>query len=345
MKCLLIDVGYGTEDILFYNDEEDIEDNIKLVLPSQTRLIAEKIRRLKGKEIFLRGYTMGGGPSVKAIREHLKSADVYATREAAMTVRDDLNVVEKMGIKIVGKDFEKDDVIRIDLKDVDLDFLEEIGEKFCFGVQRKIAIAVQDHGHKDGISDREFRFKMIEDSFKNGGKMDNFVFAGKVPEYLTRLSSLQKMLKERKYEPLLMDTGPAAIFGCLEDETVSEKENKLIINVGNGHTLAAILAGEKISGIFEHHTRSLTATKLEKFVKKLCDGRLTFKEVFDDGGHGACIKEVVGFENIDIIAVTGPKRRLLKDGKLKIKTYMAAPHGDMMLTGCYGLLNAFKNLR
>jgi Uncharacterized protein conserved in archaea len=97
MKCLLIDVGYGTEDILFYNDEEDIEDNIKLVLPSQTRLMAERIRRSKGKEIFLRGYTMGGGPSVKAIREHLKSADVYATREAAMTVRDDLNVVEKMG--------------------------------------------------------------------------------------------------------------------------------------------------------------------------------------------------------------------------------------------------------
>jgi len=38
------------------------------------------------------------------------------------------------------------------------------------------------------------------------------------------------------------------------------------------------------------------------------------------------------------ILVTGPRREMLRGTRLRVE--FAAPHGDMMLTGCYGLLRA-----
>ena len=40
------------------------------------------------------------------------------------------------------------------------------------------------------------------------------------------------------------------------------------------------------------------------------------------------------------IVVTGPRRDLLRGSGLAAE--FAAPHGDMMLTGCYGLLRALR---
>jgi len=37
--------------------------------------------------------------------------------------------------------------------------------------------------------------------------------------------------------------------------------------------------------------------------------------------------------------VTGPRRDLLKGSPLA--PYLAVPHGDMMLAGCFGLLRAY----
>jgi hypothetical protein len=39
--------------------------------------------------------------------------------------------------------------------------------------------------------------------------------------------------------------------------------------------------------------------------------------------------------------VTGPRRALLAGSSLPLQ--FAAPHGDMMLTGCFGLLRAFAD--
>ncbi len=38
--------------------------------------------------------------------------------------------------------------------------------------------------------------------------------------------------------------------------------------------------------------------------------------------------------------MTGPRRELLAGGGLPAE--FAAPHGDMMLTGCFGLLRALR---
>jgi hypothetical protein len=39
--------------------------------------------------------------------------------------------------------------------------------------------------------------------------------------------------------------------------------------------------------------------------------------------------------------VTGPRRSMLSGIQTPWPVYLAVPHGDMMLAGCYGLLRAF----
>jgi hypothetical protein len=68
---------------------------------------------------------------------------------------------------------------------------------------------------------------------------------------------------------------------------------------------------------------------------------LRHAEVFEDMGHGALVYE--GYP-IDLsggdfgVAVTGPRRNLMSASRLR--PYFAAPFGDMMISGCFGLLAA-----
>ena len=46
MKILAMDIGAGTEDIMLYdNNKENIENCIKMVLPTPTLFYAEKVRK------------------------------------------------------------------------------------------------------------------------------------------------------------------------------------------------------------------------------------------------------------------------------------------------------------
>lgn len=60
---LAIDVGRGTQDILVYEPGRALENSIKLVLPSPTVVVAERIRQATraGLPIFLDGFLMGAG--------------------------------------------------------------------------------------------------------------------------------------------------------------------------------------------------------------------------------------------------------------------------------------------
>ena len=49
MKILAIDVGTGTQDILIYDDEKELENSIKLVLPST---FPNKLKKLKMTSIL-----------------------------------------------------------------------------------------------------------------------------------------------------------------------------------------------------------------------------------------------------------------------------------------------------
>lgn len=60
MKILAIDVGTGTQDILIYNDEKELENSIKLVLPSPHLYISQQIKEIEN-DIYFDGEIMGGG--------------------------------------------------------------------------------------------------------------------------------------------------------------------------------------------------------------------------------------------------------------------------------------------
>ena len=63
MKILALDIGSGTEDILLYEEGKNVENCIKLVLPSPSRVYASEINLItkKGKDVFITGDIIGGG--------------------------------------------------------------------------------------------------------------------------------------------------------------------------------------------------------------------------------------------------------------------------------------------
>jgi uncharacterized protein (DUF1786 family) len=71
---------------------------------------------------------------------------------------------------------------------------------------------------------------------------------------------------------------------------------------------------------------------------RLCHGQLSHEEIFSDGGHGCFILE--SEDQLPFLSVTGPNRKLMQDSLLK--PHFAVPHGDMMLSGCFGLVRAFS---
>ncbi len=168
MRILAIDVGTGTQDILLFDSEQEIENSIKLVMPSPTAVIARQVRAATehGQQILLDGVTMGGGLSHWASMDHIRAGfAVYATPDAARTFDDDLDGVASMGITVVSEDeaARLRDVERITLRDL---WVEEIRATLrTFGADDHfdaLAVAVFDHGAAPpGYSDRIFRFDYL----------------------------------------------------------------------------------------------------------------------------------------------------------------------------------------
>jgi uncharacterized protein (DUF1786 family) len=334
MKILAVDIGAGTQDVMVYDSDTGFDNAYKLVLPSPTRFFAQVVRNTK-QDLVISGDTMGGGPFSRAVLEHLQNYKVFMTERAARTIRDDLEIVRQQGIEIISEDDVENmskkakPILISDFNRELLTFISSFGVDTAFDV---IAIAAQDHGVAPrGVTDRENRFRLIEP--KVGGEIESFAYLDSVPENLSRMHSLLQSVKNwHSGHVLLMDTGAAAVLGSIEDERVGEKKNRVCINVGNAHTIVMSLNDTRILGVFEHHTRMLDEQKLEYYTKKLSDGTITFKEVFDDGGHGAV---TIGENQPEVISVTGPKR-----AKMKGLGIFSAPGGDMMMTGPVGLIKA-----
>ena len=347
MRILAVDVGTGTQDILLFDSERHIENCFKLVMPSPTVLVAQRIRRATatGRDIFLTGRIMGGGPCHWATMDHLKAGyQVFATPTAAQTFDDDLDRIREMGIQLVDEDAFADDerVCRIELKDLDLDAIR--AALAAFGVQLQVdglALAVFDHGAAPpGYSDRRFRFDYLRERLDQGQGLVGFAFwRDEIPARFTRLQALADSAPS-DVPTLIMDTAPAAVLGALEDPQVSRRRNVVVANIGNFHCLAFHMADGEIVGVFEHHTGELTREGLIAYLRKLAAGTLTNQEVFEDMGHGALVLH----PNVpvpDFFAIVGPRRGILNGGSLPV--YKAVPHGDMMLAGCFGLLRAYAH--
>jgi uncharacterized protein (DUF1786 family) len=346
MRILTIDVGTGTQDILLFDSDQEIENSIKLVMPSPTVVVARQIRDVteRGLPLLLDGVTMGGGPSHWAAMDHVRAGfAVYATPDAARTFDDDLDGVASMGIIVVSDDEAAGlkDAERVNLRDL---WVDEVRATLrTFGADDRVdalAVAVFDHGAAPpGYSDRIFRFDYLAERVKRSADLTVFAFPrAEIPPSLTRLQAVAASV-DPSTPLLVMDTAPAAVLGALEDPTVAGREAAIVANVGNFHCLAFRLEGGRIVGLFEHHTGELTQPELEAFLDKLIEGTITNQEVFDDMGHGALMFQPPARLMDPFLAITGPRRGLLKASPLQ--PYLAVPHGDMMLAGCFGLLRAY----
>jgi uncharacterized protein (DUF1786 family) len=338
MKILAVDVGTGTQDIMLYDSNESMENAVKLVLPSPTKIMANRIRK-HHHDLFLSGETMGGGPINKAIKSHLdKGYRVLMTENSARTVRDDLKRVRSLGVEIVPYNEKHPEIAEIELKDVDLHAIKESLSKFDVDLEFDyIGVAVQDHGYQEGTGDRNFRFQKIKEKLDIPRSPEEFAYHSQAPEYFTRMQGVYRMLKD--YNPVIMDSKFASICGARVDPVVASLDNYIVMDVGNGHTLAASISNGKIYGVFEHHTGLLTPERIEVLIRRLTDGTITHEEVHDEGGHGAWALGGIG--HIDYVVATGPKRSILAETDLKV--HNAAPGGDVMMTGPAGLIKAIQS--
>lgn len=355
MKILTVDVGTGTQDIYLYDSRIDIENGFKLVVPSPTMIVHRRIREAtrRGESILLTGVTMGGGPSQWAAEDHVRAGyPVYALPEAARSFNDDLEVIREMGIRVVSPDEAaelSESVVRLALRDFDFSAIVRSLEPFDVDLAdlAAIAVAVFDHGNAPpDYSDRQFRFDYLDERIRAENRLSAFAYrSNEVPAIMTRLQAVVKSAQDVDVPLVLMDTAPAAVSGASFDARVAARGRKLIVNVGNFHTLAFRLGPSGIEGVFEHHTGLLDLPKLEGLIRSLAQGTLSHEDVFEDHGHGALIYQEEPLTlagNGFGIAVTGPRRNMMRASALK--PHFAVPFGDMMMTGCFGLLAAVADL-
>ena len=337
MRILAIDVGTGTQDMMIYDTQKELENSIKLVLPSPHLYISQQIREIEN-DIYFNGEIMGGGKIKKTLLEHMeKGYKVVMEPLCAKTIRDNIEQVKAIGIEIADETKDYKDYTKITLGDINITKLSEflLGYDLEFDFD-KIAIAVQDHGYNENMGDRDFRFEKIREKVSHPISPLEFGFKNEVPEYFTRMQAVRRQVKSEgiEEEPLVMDTKFASIAGMCFDEVAKQLDSYIVIDIGNGHTTAASIENGKIQGVFEHHTSSLTGESLERYIRRLASGEITHEEVHEDFGHGAHVLNPIS--EIEKVIVSGPKRELIE--KTNLDWHHAAPGGDVMMTGTVGLI-------
>ena len=350
MRILAIDMGTGTQDILLFDSEQPVENNVKMVLPSATQIAARRIRRAsaEGHQLILSGVIAGGGPCGWALEDFLKGGGrAFATPTAAQTFDDDLERVRAMGVAVVSED-EAVSIAgeHVELRDLDLEAIRVALDAFEVPVHFDgLALGCLDHGNAPpDVSDRIFRFEHLRRTVE--GRNDLLAFASRavdLPAYLTRAKSMVSSALDEA-PVAFMDTGPAAALGALHDPRVAACAERLVLNLGNMHLLGFHLRGRKVASLLEHHTGEVTTEQLERFTRRLAAGSLTNEEIFTTKGHGAyhADRSLVRAELPGMVAATGPQRHRLRS--TTIEAYFAAPFGDMMISGCFGLLRGYAEV-
>jgi len=330
VEGVLVDIGKGTQDILIPLKAKRVENWPKAVLPSPTTKLAKEIEGFSG-ELRLCGYTMGGGPVKKAIVNHVKKGyRVLSTPAAARTVRDDLDEVKRLGIEVV----EELQGCNFYLSDLELETYRRLRELSGLnGEIEVLGVACQDHGFVKGQSDRVTRFNYLKELLKRSRRPAE-LYHVKRSGFLTRFDSIIEQIEREGLKGFVMDSKIAAVAGLIPYAEAQGVREFTCIDCGNGHTLVATVKDGLICGFLEHHTRMLNPQKLRSLTERLETGKITFEEVYSDGGHGALFIERVNPQRVYLV---GPNREAFKE----LGEY-AYPLGDAMLFGCAGLLEAFK---
>jgi uncharacterized protein (DUF1786 family) len=318
------------------------------VVKSPVRYLAERVSRTAGNLLVV-GNEMGGGPITQALMTRANEAEVVMSVSAAATLNHNLDKVRSWGIKVID-DEQAEDLRRtqndtvITLGDLEPERLEQIVKSFGVPFEfDAVAICAQDHGvPPPGVSHLDFRHNLFKTCLADNPYPHTLLYRDKeVPDTMNRLKSIaQSALKLPAAEIYVMDSGMAAILGASMDSLAREREPVLLLDIATSHTVGAAMAGEEIAGFFEYHTQDITLKKLETLLHDLAEGKLSHHQILAEGGHGAFLRRAVGFDAIETIIATGPKRKLVAGSHLPIQ--FGAPWGDNMMTGTVGLLEALR---
>jgi len=345
-RFLMVDIGAGTMDVLWYDTQTDL--HYKAVVKSPVRYLAERAAKLPGN-LVVTGSEMGGGPITQILKQRAKEAEVVMSVSAAATLNHNPERVAAWGISIV--EDKKAEALCADKKYSSLvlaDFdpgrlrsiVEGFGVPFAFDA---VAICAQDHGMPPaGVSHLDFRHNLFKEHLKAKAQPHVLLYkSDEVPAMMNRLRSIAisagAISTEETY---VMDSGMAAILGGSMDLLARDRDRIVILDVATSHTVGAAMMGVEIAGFFEYHTQDITLERLEDLIVALCDGKLEHREVLAEGGHGAYLRKAVDYSSVEVIIATGPKRRLVEPSKFQIS--FGAPWGDNMMTGTVGLLEALR---
>ena len=345
MKVLAIDVGCGTTDVLLWDATAEGENQAHLIVPSATRVVAAEIDEATrlGLPVLFEGPLMGGGPNMAAMKRHVAAGlAFFATPSAAGSFDDDLEAVAAMGVTLMEPGEVRGSCLgaAVRVRSGDVRFDELVRALALVGESAPLAgcaVAVQDHGRAPaGVSDRLFRFDKLTEVLAPAGRLERLFYEpGHIPAHFTRMEAVAGLVDPGL--PLVVgDTGPSALWGAA---LAASTTPCLAVNFGNGHTLMALVHNDSIDGLFEHHTSALDPAQMEGYIRRFAAGRLENAEVFADGGHGVLpVSQPFDPSAADIV-VTGPRRR--RFASMDLPLVDASLHGDMMLTGCYGLLQGY----
>jgi len=345
-RFLLIDIGAGTMDILYYDDQST--HHYKAVVKSPVRHIAEQIERVPGN-LIVTGKEMGGGPVTGVLKERARTGQVLMTSSAAATIHHHPDRVRSMGIRIISDDeghiYKSDPAFNhIILGDLQSNRIKRIvtnfGVPFSFDA---VGICAQDHGvPPDGVSHLDYRHHLYREKLDVNPQLQTMLYrSDQIPPALNRLTSIAIDAKALNAgEIYVMDSGMAAILGGSLDIQTRGKTNIIILDIATSHTVGAAVSGGQLAGFFEYHTQDITLNRLETLIRQLADGRLSHEQILKEGGHGAYIRKPIGFSSVEMILATGPKRQFLEQTQLPV--VWGAPFGDNMMTGTFGLLAAIQ---
>lgn len=335
---LCLDIGSGTQDVLLYFPDREVENCPKLVLPAPARVLAERIRQLtaQGRALHLHGQNMGGGFG-GAVRAHLAAGlPLSCTESAAYSLADDLDALRAQG-HVITPDC-PDGAVALFCADYDPAFWATALDALGLPRPGLVAACAQDHGFHPGKSNRRGRFLLWERLLMEAGGQPESLLYDLVPPEFTRLADLQRSIGGGP----VCDTGAAAVLGGLFEPSIRARamdRGLTLVNIGNSHTVAFLVFHGRIWGVFEHHTGLLDADKLWAQLERFRTGRLGFEEVFEDRGHGTMrLEPPAEARGFAPTLVLGPRRGLLAGHEVEFP----APGGDMMLTGAFGLVEALR---
>ncbi len=348
-RFLMIDIGAGTMDILYYDDATDW--HYKAVVPSPARQLAAAIQNTSGN-LLVTGCEMGGSPVSGALKQRAKTCEVVMSRSASATLHHDPQRAMAAGIRIVPDEEAEDlrnrgDQAHMTLQDIDPAYIRQLvaalGVPFSFDA---VAICAQDHGKPpQGVGHLDFRHNHFKERLDRHPSPHSLLYEDReLPDYLSRLGAIAERARRLPTETVyLMDSGMAAILGASMDIRCRRREPVMVLDIATSHTVGAVMEQDQLCGFFEYHTHDMTRERLDELMMELADGHLTHEQILKEGGHGAYIRKYPGRSAIAVILATGPKRRLAAGSRLPI--VHGAPWGDNMMTGTVGLLEALRRKR